>query len=154
MNICAFIYQTNWHDTQRGLLQPKKYQDFTFLTFFKLWAGSAVCWGCGVCGPASLVLVGVSLPHPLMLPGARQPSLHQTIVSSVQIKFNELRDYILRFTSRKKNIFVIFCVFCIIIKTSFIFYSSAVCNLYVFFISALIVLMAHHLSNISRTQLR
>ena len=110
MNICAFIYQTNWHDTQRGLLQPKKYQDFTFLTFFKLWAGSAVCWGCGVCGPASLVLVGVSPPHPLMLPGARQPSLHQTIVSSVQIKFNELRDYIFRFTSRKKNIFVIFCV--------------------------------------------
>ena len=49
-------------------------------------------------------------PHPLMLPGARQPSLHQTIVSSVQIKFNELRYYIFRFTSRKKNIFVIFCV--------------------------------------------
>ena len=39
--------------------------------------------------PASVVLVGVAPPHPLMLPSAGQPSPHQTIVSSVQIKFNE-----------------------------------------------------------------
>ena len=59
---------------------------------------------------ASVVLVGVSPPHPLMLPSAGQPSHHQTIVSSVQIKFNERPDYIFSFTARKKNIFVIFCV--------------------------------------------
>ena len=91
--------------------------------------------------PASVVLVGVSPPHPLMLPSAGQPSHHQTIVSSVQIKFNERPDYIFSFTARKKNIFVIFCV--LYHNKNLIYILLFCCLQFVcFFISALIVLMS------------